>query len=59
LLGAKASALSWPVTKELYQVAQMMTHFDLSDNARFMEHYVSCLFLPHTDKKLFPSVKLD
>jgi uncharacterized 2Fe-2S/4Fe-4S cluster protein (DUF4445 family) len=59
LLGAKASAVSWPVTKELYEVAQMMTHFDLSDNPRFMEHYVSCLFLPHTDQKLFPSVRLD
>jgi uncharacterized 2Fe-2S/4Fe-4S cluster protein (DUF4445 family) len=59
LLGAKASAVSWPVTEELYEVAQMMTHFDLSDNPRFMEHYVSCLFLPHTDQKLFPSVRLE
>jgi len=38
-------------------VADMMTHFDLSDNARFMDHYVSSLFLPHTDLALFPSVK--
>ncbi len=59
LLGAKASAISWPVARELYEVAQMMTHFDLSDNPRFMEHYVSCLFLPHTDQRLFPSVSLD
>jgi uncharacterized 2Fe-2S/4Fe-4S cluster protein (DUF4445 family) len=59
LLGAKASAVSWPVTKELYEVARMMTHFDLSDSPRFMEHYVSCLFLPHTDQRLFPSVRLD
>jgi uncharacterized 2Fe-2S/4Fe-4S cluster protein (DUF4445 family) len=59
LLGAKASAVSWPATRELYEVAQMMTHFDLSNNPRFMEHYVSCLFLPHTDQKLFPSVSLD
>jgi len=59
LLGARASAISWPVTKDLYRVARMMTHFDLSDSPRFMEHYVSCLFLPHTDQRLFPSVRLD
>ncbi len=58
LLGAKAAALSWPVAKELDEVAQMMTHFDLSDNPRFMEHYVSSLFLPHTDASLFPSVEI-
>ncbi len=59
LLGARASAISWPVTKEFHKVAKMMTHFDLSDNPRFMEHYVSSLFLPHTDLGLFPSVSLD
>ena len=57
LLGARAAVLSWPVAKELDEIAHMMTHFDLSDNPRFMEHYVSSLFLPHTDAGLFPSVK--
>ncbi len=57
LIGARASAVSWPVIQEMQEVAQMMTHFDLSDNPRFMDHYVSCLFLPHTDTGLFPSVK--
>ncbi len=59
LLGAKASAISLPVTRELHRVAKMMTHFDLSSNPRFMDHYVSSLFLPHTDLDLFPSVKVD
>jgi uncharacterized 2Fe-2S/4Fe-4S cluster protein (DUF4445 family) len=59
LLGARASAVSWPVTAELRQVAQMMTHFDLSDSTQFMDHYVSSLFLPHTDSSLFPSVRLE
>ncbi len=58
LLGAKALALSQEKAKELDEVAQMMTHFDLSDNPRFMDHYVSSLFLPHTDSSLFPSVRL-
>ncbi len=56
LMGARASALSWIVSGELDDVAQMMTHFDLSNNPSFMDHYVSALFLPHTDSSLFPSV---
>ena len=57
LLGAKAAALSKPAMQEQAEVAKMMTHFDLSNNPSFMDHYVSCLFLPHTDSALFPSVK--
>ncbi len=57
LLGAKMMALSWKKYQEMVTVAQMMTHFDLSDNPRFMDHYVSCLFLPHTDLSFFPSVQ--
>ncbi len=56
LLGAHIAAISWPKLKEMEEVSQMMTHFDLADNPRFMDHYVSCLFLPHTDLSLFPSV---
>lgn len=57
LLGAKTATLSWPAARELDRVARMMTHFDLSDNPQFMQHYVSSLFLPHTDLGLFPSVR--
>jgi len=57
LRGAQAAAISLPKYREMIKVAQMMTHFDLSDNTRFMDHYVSSLFLPHTDLDLFPSVK--
>ena len=57
LIGAQVSAISWPKFQEMEEVAQMMTHFDLADNPRFMDNYVSCLFLPHTDLALFPSVK--
>ena len=56
LIGARAAALSWQALGEMNEVSQMMTHFDLSDNPQFMDHYVSCLFLPHTDRNLFPSV---
>ncbi len=57
LTGARAAAISWPRFQEMKRVAQMMTHFDLSDNPRFMDNYVSCLFLPHTDLGLFPTVR--
>ncbi len=56
LIGARAAAFSWKALGEMNEASQMMTHFDLSDNSRFMDHYVSCLFLPHTDRNLFPTV---
>ncbi len=58
LLGARAMAVSKDAMKEIDACAKMMTHFDLSGNPRFMEHYVSSLFLPHTDAGLFPSVRV-
>ncbi len=57
LIGARAAAFSWQAFGEMNEVSKMMTHFDLSDNPQFMDHYVSCLFLPHTDRNLFPSVQ--
>ncbi len=57
LTGARAAAISWPKFQEMKNVAQMQTPLDLSDNPRFMDNYVSCLFLPHTDLSLFPTVK--
>lgn len=56
LLGAKASCISSEALKRQKIVAEMMTHFDLSENPSFMEHYVSALFLPHTEAALFPSI---
>ena len=58
LMGARAMALSRPAMEDTRRVADMMTHFDLSDNTRFMDYYVSSLFLPHTDSSLFPSVEI-
>lgn len=56
LIGARAAACSAEIMATMDRVAAMMTHFDLSANPRFMEHYVSSLFLPHTDSSLFPNV---
>jgi len=35
-------------------VAGLMTNFELSENADFMNNYIAALFLPHTDLSLFP-----
>lgn len=58
LIGARAMAMSTDAMEEISRSAKMMTHFDLSGNPRFMENYVSALFLPHTDSGLFPSVRV-
>jgi uncharacterized 2Fe-2S/4Fe-4S cluster protein (DUF4445 family) len=39
------------------KVARMMTNFELSENATFMNNYIAALFLPHTHASEFPSVK--
>jgi len=58
LIGARAGLLSWEVNRKFVEIGSMMTHFDLANSPGFMEHYVSSMFLPHTDMSLFPSVKL-
>ncbi len=57
LLGARMAALSTETRKEMDNVASMMTHFELSAHPRYMDYYVSALFLPHTNLELFPTVK--
>lgn len=56
LRGAKAAICSVDIMEERRKVTNMITNFELSENPRFMEHYISALFLPHTDHQLFPSV---
>ena len=38
------------------RIANMMTYLELSTNPRFMDQYISALFLPHTDIEEFPTV---
>ncbi len=56
LLGSYLMALSKNLIKEADRIANMMTYLELSVNPRFMEQYVSALFLPHTHKEMFPTV---
>ncbi len=36
--------------------ARHMTYINLSSDPSYMDHYTAALFLPHTDRTLFPSV---
>jgi len=56
LAGAKMSLLSWEALEEAEKIAAQMTYFDLSSDPKFMNEFVSSLFLPHTDLEKFPSV---
>jgi len=35
-----------------------MTNIELSAYPPFMNEFIASLFLPHTDRKLFPNVKI-
>lgn len=54
--GAHMVAVSREGKDEVKRVARRMTYLDLSMNPKFMDGYVSALFLPHTNAELFPSV---
>ena len=56
LLGARMSALTNQVRRDVGQVTAMMTNFELSETHSYMDHYIAALFLPHTDMERFPTV---
>lgn len=57
IAGAYLCLLSEKMRGEAEEIAQKMTNVELSVSRRFMEEYLSALFLPHTDIGLFPSVE--
>jgi len=57
LLGARMAALTNRLRQDVLNVTRMMTNFELSETASYMDHYVAALFLPHTDLKQFPKLK--
>ena len=57
LLGSYLMALSNSLIEEGDRIANMMTYLELSTNPKFMDQYVSALFLPHTNIEDFPTVK--
>lgn len=57
IAGSYICLLSDHMRKEAEDVAQKMTNIELSVSRRFMDEYISALFLPHTDITLFPTVE--
>ncbi len=57
LMGAKMSALTNRIRKDVVDVTKRMTNFELSETASYMDNYVAALFLPHTDIDKFPKLK--
>jgi len=57
LMGAKMSALTNRIRKDVVEVTKKMTNFELSETPSYMDHYVAALFLPHTDINHFPKLK--
>lgn len=58
IAGAYMALLSEEYREEALEVSNSMTYIDFSSNNEFMEEFTSALFLPHTDMKAFPSVKV-
>lgn len=56
LSGARLCLLSEAAFEQCINIARSMTNIELSAYQPFMDEYVAALFLPHTDRKLFPSV---
>ncbi len=57
LMGAKMSALTNRIRKDVVRVTKRMTNFELSETASYMDNYIAALFLPHTNMRLFPKLK--
>ncbi len=57
LMGAKMSSLTNRLRKDVGEVTNAMTNFELADTPSYMDHYIAALFLPHTDLNLFPRLK--
>lgn len=56
LLGARMVALSQEFEEKAQEIASRLTYLELARSGRFMDEYVSALFLPHTHVEIFPSV---
>jgi uncharacterized 2Fe-2S/4Fe-4S cluster protein (DUF4445 family) len=58
IAGAYMALLSDDYRNEARLVSNNMTYIDFSSNNRFMDEFTSALFLPHTNLKSFPNVKI-
>lgn len=57
LLGARMSALTNRIRRDVVTVTRNMTNFELSETPSYMDNYVAALFLPHTNIDQFPRLQ--
>lgn len=57
LTGARLSLISEACLEKCMDISKSMTNIELSNYLPFADEYIAALFLPHTDRKLFLSVK--
>lgn len=57
LAGAYAMLISTEAERKTYEIAKNMTYMELSTVPSYMDEFVACCFLPHTDSQIFPSVQ--
>lgn len=55
LCGAYAMLLSTEAERKVYELGKNMTYLELSAIPTYMDEFVACCFLPHTDSSLFPT----
>jgi uncharacterized 2Fe-2S/4Fe-4S cluster protein (DUF4445 family) len=56
LSGAYAIMLSDEAQEKVHEVGANMTYLELSTTPGYMDEFVACCFIPHTNAELFPSV---
>ena len=54
LTGARMCLLSEEALEKSFNISRAMTNIELSNYQPFMDEFVAALFLPHTNRKLFP-----
>jgi uncharacterized 2Fe-2S/4Fe-4S cluster protein (DUF4445 family) len=57
LLGSYIVLISQEYRRRQLALAQRMTYLDLCADPSYMDQYTAALFLPHTNRALFPSVR--
>ena len=57
LTGARMCLLSEKALETCFNISRSMTNIELSSFQPFMDEYIAAMFLPHTDRRLFPSIQ--
>jgi uncharacterized 2Fe-2S/4Fe-4S cluster protein (DUF4445 family) len=56
--GAAMALLSAKAGEEIHRIRDRITYLELNVNQEFMNLFSAARFIPHTDRALFPSVRL-